>query len=79
MTPTWLDRREYPFASHWLDTGAGRLHYVDEGQEYLLPEIERRGGALRQAVERRRALLYRYEFPIEEAGRWRTSTPGPEP
>ena len=32
MTPTWLDRREYPFASHWLDTGAGRLHYVDEGQ-----------------------------------------------
>ena len=55
------------------------VHYVDEGQEYLLPEIERQGGALRQAVERRRALLYRYEFPIEEAGRWRTSTPGPGP
>jgi haloalkane dehalogenase len=24
-------RRLYPFASHWLDTPAGRLHYVDEG------------------------------------------------
>jgi len=32
VTPPWLDRREYPFASHWLDTGAGRLHYVDEGR-----------------------------------------------
>jgi haloalkane dehalogenase len=32
MRPDWLDRREYPFESHWLDVGAGRLHYVDEGQ-----------------------------------------------
>ena len=25
-------RREYPFASHWLDVGGGvRMHYVDEG------------------------------------------------
>lgn len=24
-------RRLYPFASHWLETPAGRLHYVDEG------------------------------------------------
>ncbi len=55
------------------------VHDVDRGQEHLLPEIERQGGALRQAVERRRALLYRYEFPIQEAGRWRTSTPEPGP
>ncbi len=27
--PAW--RSEYPFASHWLVTGAGRLHFVDEG------------------------------------------------
>ena len=42
MTPTWLDRREYPFASHWLDTGTGRLHYVDEGRgpTILMPSIE---------------------------------------
>jgi haloalkane dehalogenase len=32
MVPAWLDRGEYPFASHWHDTGAGRLHYLDEGQ-----------------------------------------------
>ncbi len=24
-------RAEYPFASHWIDTPAGRQHYVDEG------------------------------------------------
>ncbi len=27
---TW--RAEYPFASHWKDTPAGRQHYVDHGQ-----------------------------------------------
>ena len=27
----WIDRREYPFASHYLEVAAGRLHYVDEG------------------------------------------------
>ena len=32
MTPGWLDRREYPFESRWLGVGAGRLHYVDEGE-----------------------------------------------
>lgn len=26
-----LDRAEYPFASHWATTPAGRMHYVDEG------------------------------------------------
>ena len=29
--PSWLDREEYPFASHYFDTGHGRIHYVDEG------------------------------------------------
>jgi haloalkane dehalogenase len=32
VTPTWIDRVEYPFASHWLDVGPGRVHYVDEGR-----------------------------------------------
>lgn len=30
-TPDWLDRNEYPFASHYFETPAGRMHYVDEG------------------------------------------------
>jgi haloalkane dehalogenase len=29
--PPWLDREEYPFASHTFSTPAGRMHYVDEG------------------------------------------------
>ena len=28
---TWIDRREYPFESHYLQVPGGRLHYVDEG------------------------------------------------
>lgn len=31
-TPGWLDRTLYPFESRYLDTGEGRIHYVDEGQ-----------------------------------------------
>lgn len=27
----WLDRREYPFASRYLQVPGGRMHYVDEG------------------------------------------------
>jgi haloalkane dehalogenase len=27
----WLDRQEYPFASHYFQTAAGRMHYVDKG------------------------------------------------
>ncbi len=27
----WIDRNEYPFASHYFQTAAGKLHYVDEG------------------------------------------------
>jgi haloalkane dehalogenase len=28
---SWLNRAEYPFESHYFQTAAGRLHYVDEG------------------------------------------------
>ncbi len=31
METDWLDRSEYPFASRFFDTEAGRMHYVDEG------------------------------------------------
>ncbi|MFC3282546.1 alpha/beta fold hydrolase [Litchfieldella rifensis] len=27
----WLDRSEFPFAPHYLQLAAGRMHYVDEG------------------------------------------------
>lgn len=29
--PDWLDREAFPFQSRWLQTSAGRVHYVDEG------------------------------------------------
>ncbi|CAN5743353.1 hypothetical protein BH24DEI2_BH24DEI2_16170 [soil metagenome] len=29
--PPWLDPLLYPFASHWLEVGPGRMHYLDEG------------------------------------------------
>jgi haloalkane dehalogenase len=32
VTPGWLDRQAYPFASHHLEVDGGRLHYVDEGE-----------------------------------------------
>jgi haloalkane dehalogenase len=28
---SWIDRAEYPFASHYFQVTAGNLHYVDEG------------------------------------------------
>lgn len=31
MNADWIDRQEYPFASHYFEVPAGRLHYVDEG------------------------------------------------
>ncbi len=31
MSADWLDRDEYPFASHFVEVDGGRLHYVDEG------------------------------------------------
>ena len=35
-SPAWLDRRLYPFKSHWADVQGARLHYVDEGQGPVL-------------------------------------------
>lgn len=29
--PDWVDANMYPFPSRYLDVGAGRMHYVDEG------------------------------------------------
>src|SRR5690242_19939457 len=29
--PAWLDRAEYPFASHWFATESGRMHWVEAG------------------------------------------------
>ncbi len=31
MRTLWLEERDYPFASHFLEVDGGRLHYVDEG------------------------------------------------
>jgi pimeloyl-ACP methyl ester carboxylesterase len=30
--PEWLDRKEYPFKSHFFETAVGKMHYIDEGQ-----------------------------------------------
>jgi haloalkane dehalogenase len=30
-SPLWLDSKEYPFESHYFNTPAGAMHYVDEG------------------------------------------------
>ena len=32
MTPAWLDRTAYPFASRWVEIDGARMHYLDEGQ-----------------------------------------------
>jgi haloalkane dehalogenase len=31
VTPAWLDRAEYPFASRWVEVEGARMHYLDEG------------------------------------------------
>src|SRR5215218_7357697 len=31
QAPAWLDSSLYPFASHFIESGYGRMHYVDEG------------------------------------------------
>jgi pimeloyl-ACP methyl ester carboxylesterase len=31
VTPAWLDRAQYPFASRWIEVEGARMHYVDEG------------------------------------------------
>ena len=32
MTPAWLDREAYPFASREVHLATGRMHYIDEGR-----------------------------------------------
>ncbi|MBU6952103.1 alpha/beta fold hydrolase [Hahella sp. HN01] len=32
MDDQWINREEYPFTSHYIELGPGRMHYVDEGQ-----------------------------------------------
>ncbi|GHA75593.1 alpha/beta fold hydrolase [Pontibacter akesuensis] len=32
MKPNWLDKKEYPFKSHYITLEAGRMHYIDEGE-----------------------------------------------
>jgi haloalkane dehalogenase len=32
MTPAWLDREAYPFASREVQLPTGRVHYIDEGR-----------------------------------------------
>jgi haloalkane dehalogenase len=32
VTPAWLDRAAYPFASRWVEIEGARMHYVDEGR-----------------------------------------------
>lgn len=32
MKPEWLDTKEYPFKSHFLELEAGKMHYIDEGE-----------------------------------------------
>ncbi|RDV17084.1 alpha/beta fold hydrolase [Pontibacter diazotrophicus] len=32
MTPDWLDKKEYPFESKYIQLEAGKMHYVDEGE-----------------------------------------------
>jgi haloalkane dehalogenase len=34
--PSWLDTQSYPFAPHFADLPAGRMHYVDEGRGHPL-------------------------------------------
>ena len=29
-TPSWLDRRQWPYPPRWIALAEGRLHYVDE-------------------------------------------------
>lgn len=32
MRPDWLDTKEYPFESKYLNLSCGKMHYIDEGQ-----------------------------------------------
>ncbi|WP_343686096.1 alpha/beta fold hydrolase [Chryseobacterium gleum] len=32
----WLDRKQYPFKSHFIETKYGKIHYIDEGEGEVL-------------------------------------------
>ncbi len=32
----WLDRKQYPFMSHFIETKFGKIHYIDEGEGEIL-------------------------------------------
>ncbi|RIJ42969.1 alpha/beta fold hydrolase [Pontibacter oryzae] len=32
MKPDWLDKKEYPFKSKFIELEAGKMHYIDEGK-----------------------------------------------
>ena len=34
--PSWLDQREFPFASHFLEIEGNQIHYIDEGNGPVL-------------------------------------------
>lgn len=36
MEFNWLDKTEYPFASHYFDANGHQLHYLDEGQGEII-------------------------------------------
>jgi haloalkane dehalogenase len=32
LRPTWLDQREFPYVSHFVDIDGNSIHYIDEGR-----------------------------------------------
>jgi haloalkane dehalogenase len=34
--PSWLDQREFPFASHFMEIEGNQIHYIDEGDGPVL-------------------------------------------
>ncbi|MBD1396764.1 alpha/beta fold hydrolase [Pontibacter sp. JH31] len=39
MKPDWLDTKEYPFKSRFLELEAGKMHYIDEGEGHPIVMI----------------------------------------
>jgi haloalkane dehalogenase len=39
MQTEWLDRTEYPFDGEYFETGAGEMHYLDEGDDDAPPVL----------------------------------------
>ena len=43
VRPAWLDTGQYPFAPHYMQLEAGRMHYVDEGEGEVLLMVHGNG------------------------------------